>query len=180
MSITQLTAAARKRMMSEICPKLSGAKERNQETETIAKIWHLSLKTPDERQAAATGGDVAGFVFLGDNAKYAVASCITSVPMITKAMAHYGCQWGDDISQTETGYFPKKHAHGSVLVPMLRASAEACKLTYDPHDLSVAYSLTATTTRSTDTGFKWPGRKTCKYYFADLAAGQKIIDSVNN
>ena len=73
MSITQLTATARDRMLSEIYPKTSGAKERNQETETITGIW-LSLKTPDERQAAVTGGDVAGFVFLEDNAKYAVAS----------------------------------------------------------------------------------------------------------
>ena len=75
-----------------------------------------SLKRPDERGAPATGGDAASFVFLENNTKYAVASCIMAVPTITRAVAHYGCQWGDDISQTETGYFPKKLGHGSVLV----------------------------------------------------------------
>ena len=60
---------------------------------------------------------------------------------------------------------------------MLEAMAKACKLTYDPHDLSVAYSLTrsTTTTRSTATEFKWPDSKAFKDYFPDLAAGQKVV-----
>ena len=76
-------------------------------------------------------------------------------------MVHYGCQWGDDISQTDTGYFPKKVAPGSILVPMLLASAEVCKMNYNPHELRAASLVTAATSSgSTAAGFKWPDGKT--------------------
>ena len=91
MSITQLTAAAaRDRMLNEINPNALGAKEQNQKKEIIMEVW-LSLKTPDEQHGAATGGEVAGFVFLEDNKNYTY---------IKETMVHYGCQWGDDILQT--------------------------------------------------------------------------------
>ena len=79
--------------------------------------------------------------------------------------------------QTNTGYFCKKNSHGSVLVPMLLASAEACKLMYGPHNLSWAYSSTSTATRSGSitTGFNCPDGKTCNDCFPDLAAGQKVV-----
>ena len=137
-SITQLIAADREKMLQEINPTTSGAREKNQSTETITEVW-LSLHTPKEREAATAGGDIAGFLYLDENTTYAAASCITPLPTIRKAMVSYGCQWGNDISQVETGYINKEKIYGSVLVPMLETSAQALKLTFCPHDIDEPY-----------------------------------------
>ena len=95
-----------------------------------------------------------------------------AVPIVKEAMVQYGCQWGDDISQTDNRYFPKKVAPGSILVLMLLTSAEACKVTYNPQDLSAASLVTAATiSGSTTAGLKWPNGKTFNNYLPGLAAG---------
>ena len=50
-------------------------------------------------------------------------------------------------------------------------SANACKLTYNPHDPSVAYW----TTRNNTNAFKWPDSKALKDDFPDTAEGQKVV-----
>ena len=157
-------------MLSEINPTASGAKLSPQISESITETW-CSLKTPEERQAATAGGDVAGFVFVEHNAAFATASCFTTVPTIQKAVEYYGCQWGNDISQAEVGYFVKKDIYGSLLVPMLESAAKALKFLFDPHDLSVDYSTTRNTTKT----FKWPNGKTLEDFFPDIETGDKVV-----
>ena len=157
-------------MLTEINPTASGAKLSPQISESITESW-CSLRTPEERQAATAGGDVAGFVFVEDNTAFATASCFTTVPTIQKAVEYYGCQWGNDISQAEVGYFVKKDIYGSLLVPMLESSAKALKFHFDPHNLSMEYSATRNTTKT----FKWPNGKTLKDFFTDIETGDKVV-----
>ena len=169
-SITQLIAADREKMLQEINPTTSGAREKNQSTETITEVW-LSLHTPKEREAATAGGDIAGFLYLDENTTYAAASCITPLPTIRKAMVSYGCQWGNDISQVETGYINKEKIYGSVLVPMLETSAQALKLTFCPHDIDEPYMER----RNGHHNFNWPDQKTIKDFFPNLDIDQKVV-----
>ena len=93
-AINQLSAPARHKLLEEIVPATSGAKDRSSKPTSVTEIW-FRLRTPQEREAAIAGGDIAGVVSLSDNVDYAVVSCMTPFPTISHAMTGFGCQWGE-------------------------------------------------------------------------------------
>ena len=135
-AIKQLSAPARSKLLAEIDPTTSGAKDRGREPVSVTETW-FCLRTLQEQETVIAGGDIAGVVFLSDNANYAVASCVTPFPIISDAMVGFGCQWGrNDISQIEMGQITKQTVNGHVLVPMLARDVQAFQFSHNNHDLS--------------------------------------------